>query len=358
MKGSDRLSRVAFGLVFVCALLACGRTQPVHYSTDGGDDDQDFAARKPDGGVDCVDGELALLAARPVVMLVLDRSSSMNQRFPGTGGSKWVGLRSALHQALPPWTSRIELGALFFPSTAGNACTLGASVDLAPALENVPAVLAKLDAISPAGSTPTALALDRAAMALTSRRTAGSARAVVLATDGAPDCNAALTPRTCACVSSSGACTANRCLDDTRTIDRLSAMAASGIPTWIIGLRGASDALFVSVLNRMADAGGKPQVGGTQRFYAAASEPEVELALTTIRQQVGRCRYLTPSVPDLGGSIELQLEDDFIPYDVTQTEGWSWVDADNGELALHGQACDRAEALSIEALRVIVRCAP
>ncbi|MDP2273992.1 MAG: vWA domain-containing protein [Archangium sp.] len=351
------MSRVAFGLMFSFALFACGRTEPVRYSFDGGNEDGDFAARKPDGGVDCIDGELALLSARPVVMLVLDRSSSMNQNFAGTGDSKWDGLRTALHQALPPWTRSIELGALFFPSVTSNACNVGVSVDLAPALENVPAVLAKLDAASPAGSTPTALALDRAAVALTSRRTAGSARAVVLATDGAPDCNAALNPRTCACVSSSGACTANRCLDDTRTIGRLSTMAASGIPTWIIGLRGDSDALFVSVLNRMAEAGGKPRVGGTQQFYSASSESEVELALTTIRQQVGRCRYLTPSAPDLGGSIELQLEGDLIPYDLSQTEGWSWVDADNGELALHGRACDRAEALTIEALRVIVRCA-
>ncbi len=352
------MSRIAIGFLFVFALFGCGRTEPVRYSFDGGDEDEDFAARKPDGGVDCIDGELALIAARPVVMLVLDRSSSMNQNFPGTNDSKWEGLRTALHQALPPWTSRIELGALFFPSVISNACNVGVSVDLTPALENVPAILTKLDAVSPGGSTPTALALDRAALALRGRRTAGSARAVVLATDGAPDCNAALNPRTCACVSSSGACTANRCLDDTRTIDRLSTMAASGIPTWIIGLRGESDALFVSVLDRMADAGAMPRLGGTHRFYTASSEPEVELALTTIGQQVGRCRYLTPSVPDLGGSIEVQLDGDPIPPDAAGTEGWSWVDADNGELALHGQACARAEGLPIEALRVIVRCAP
>lgn len=351
------LSRVALGFFFVFAL-ACGRTEPVRYSSDGGDDEEDFAARKPDGGVDCIDGELALIEARPVVMLVLDRSSSMNQNFPGTNDSKWEGLRTALHQALPPWTSRIELGALFFPSIISNACNVGASVDLPPTLEGVPAILTRLDAVSPGGSTPTALALDRAAQSLSGRRTAGSARAVVLATDGAPDCNAALNPRTCACVSSSGACSANRCLDDVRTIDRLSTMAASGLPTWIIGLRGESDALFVSVLDRMADAGGRPLTFSTHRFYSASSELQVELALTTIRQQVGRCRYLTPSVPDLGGAIEVQLAGDVIPRDATGTEGWSWADADNGELALHGQACERAEALTIEALRVIVRCAP
>jgi hypothetical protein len=192
---------------------------------------------------------------------------------------------------------------------------------------------------------------------LSSRRTAGSARALVLATDGAPDCNAALNARTCTCVGGNGGCTSVRCLDDTRSLERLRTLAASGIPTWIIGLRGASDALFVDVLNRMADAGGKPQVGAGQRFYSASSQQELESALGTIRRQVGTCRYLTPSVPDVGGTIELELDGTFVPYDATQTEGWSWIDANNGELALHGAACTRAEGLPIEKLVAVVKCA-
>lgn len=340
---------------FLFTLLACGRTQPVHSSTDGG---EDWAFRKDDGGVACVDGQLSLLPARPVVMLVLDRSSSMSQGFPGGTGSKWAALRSGLRQALPPWSSTLELGALLFPSTTSGACTVNTSVDVAPALENVSAVLAKLDVTSPSGSTPTAVAIETAGAALSARRTAGSARALVLATDGAPDCNTALNPRTCTCVGGNGTCTATRCLDDVRSLERLSTLAASGIPTWIVGLRGNSDALFVDVLNRMADAGGKPQVGGTQRFYSASSQQELERALGTIRQQVGTCRYLTPSVPDVGGSIELQLDGVFIPYDATGTEGWSWVDANNGELALSGTACTTSEGLPVEKLVGIVRCAP
>lgn len=341
-------------LVAVLACLGCGRTRPVHYSGDGGDD---WAHRKEDGGVACVEGELALLRARPVVMLVLDRSSSMSQTFPGTTGSKWTALRGALHQALPPWGSSLELGALLFPSTTSGGCTVGASADLAPALENVSVVLAKLDATSPGGSTPTAIALQTAGAALSSRRTAGSARALVLATDGAPDCNTALNPRTCTCVGGNGTCTAVRCLDDTRSLERLGTLAASGIPTWVVGLRSNADAIFVDVLNRMAVAGGRPQAGA-QRFYSASSQQELESALGTIRQQVGGCRYLTPSVPDVGGTMELELDGAFVPYDPTQTEGWTWIDADNGELVLSGPACAHAQELPLGALVAVVRCAP
>ena len=341
----------------VVLFLGCGRTQLVDYAADGGEFD-DWAVRKEDGGVACIDGRLALLPARPVVMLVLDRSSSMNQSFPGTGTSKWTALRGALHQALPPWGGSLELGTLIFPSLQSAACTVGSTADIEPALDNVSAVLAKLDSTSPSGSTPTAVALQRAGAAISSRRTAGSAKALVLATDGAPDCNTGLDPRTCVCVGGNGPCTAVRCLDDARSLDQLTTLAAAGIPTWIVGLRGSNDSLFVDVLNRMADAGGRPQVGGAQRFYSASSQLELETAFRTIREQVGRCRYLTPSVPDVGGTIELHLDGSFLPYDPTHTGGWTWVDTGNGELELNGDACTRSESLPLEALEVVVKCAP
>lgn len=353
MSISPRRRAVSFQLLSVLLLLACGRTQPVHYSTDGGD--ELLPARLPDGGLACVDGTLALRPARPVVMLVVDRSSSMNQSFPGTGATKWNALRSALHQALPPWNETLELGLQLFPSTGANTCSVAAAPELSPAFQGVDAVLARLDGTGPGGSTPTALGVESAGAALTSLRTAGSAKALVLATDGAPDCNANLNPRACTCVGGT-TCTATRCLDDTRTLERISTLAASGIPTWVIGLRSSSDAVFVDVLNRMAEAGGRP-MQGTQHFFAASSQPELEGALAEIRRQVGTCHYLTTSVPDVGGSIELNLEGDFVKYDASQFDGWSWVDADNGELALHGAACARAEALPLSALSVVVRCA-
>ena len=43
-------------LVLALLLVGCGRTQPVRYSTDGGDE----VVRAPDGGLLCVEGELAL----------------------------------------------------------------------------------------------------------------------------------------------------------------------------------------------------------------------------------------------------------------------------------------------------------
>lgn len=128
------------------------------------------------------------------------------------------------------------------------------------------------------------------------------------------------------------------------------------MPTWILGLRGSNDTVFVDTLNRMAVAGGRAQSGANQLF-SAASQEELEAAFTSIRRQVGSCLFLTTSVPALGGSIELAIDGAFTPYDEHQLEGWRWVDPGNGELALHGDACLEALTLPIEALQVVVRCA-
>jgi hypothetical protein len=343
-----------FGLLSLVLLCACGRTEPVHYSSYG--DETDERPRLPDGGVACADGSLALLPARPVVMLVVDRSSSMNQTFPGTGSSKWASLKGALHQQLPSWNDSLELGVLFFPSGSGSSCAVNTAADLTPAYQSVPQVLSVLDARSPGGATPTALAIEHAGAVLTGLRTASSAKAVILATDGAPDCNAALSPTTCTCVGGGATCAATRCLDDVRTVDRVTQLFAAGIPTWVIGLRSSSDATFVSVLNRMADAGGNP-MSGVDHFFSAASQTELESAFSDIRRQVGACRYLTTSVPDVGGSIELSVDGQFTPYDEHGLEGWQWVDPGNGELRLVGTACTRAEATTLDKLSVVVRCA-
>lgn len=334
-------------------LLACGRTELVRYSIEGVDT---VPVRSEDGGILCVDGHIPLQPAHPVVMLLVDRSNSMNQSFPGTGTTKWRALTTALHTQLPAWNDAMMLGLTFFPSNNAAACSVSSTPELMPALDAVETLLARLDATSPGGSTPTALAIDAAGGALKSLRSASSAKAVVLATDGAPDCNAELDPSTCICVGGSAQCTAVRCLDDTRTIGRISALAGQNIPTWVIGLRSTSDAVFVDTLNRMADAGGKPREGANH-FYSATSQSELVSAFSDIRAQVGACLYLTTSVPDIGGSIELRISGDFVPYDETKQDGWHWVDPGNGELALSGSACARALNLNISQLEVVVACA-
>lgn len=343
-----------FHFAVLAIIIGCGRSTPLRYDQQPSTTLNDAVM---DGGLDkgplpCVPGRFKLEHAAPVVMLVLDRSQSMRSTFSSSAVTKWNALRAALRLTLPSVDQSMELGALIFPS-ANATCGVSSTVNLVPAKGQVDTLTTLLDNTEPSGSTPTAIAIDVAASSLLVRRTAGTARALVLATDGAPDCNSALTPGTCTCISGNS-CSANRCLDDVRTAERLSTAARSGVPTYVIGIQNSSDATLVGALNRMAIAGGRPRAGA-QQYYAATSSAELNLAFSAIRDQVGACVFLTSSVPRDGGGITVLLNGARLELSANGLEGWAWADRDNGELVLLGQACAAALAHSVD-LEAVVAC--
>lgn len=351
---------VAAGLLLVVLPLACGRTEPLRYRRDAGETAD--ADAEVDAAIACVDGVLSLKKAVPTVMLVLDRSTSMDRSFGGAG-TRWESLTQALSVALPPVDQEIELGALLFPAVDGDSasCSVAFATDLVPALGNALPILGRMASTSPGGHTPTAVAMAVAGKLIEGMRAASSARALVLATDGAPNCNEDLDPSTCTCASGGGGGGNNcnqaiLCLDDTRTVEIIDALARTGLPTYVIGIQESSSD-FAQVLNEMAVAGGRPLTGGRQSYYAATSEAELEQAFVTIRDQVGSCTWLSSSVPDDDGSIEVKLGGVVVPHDPDGKDGWAWSDRVNGELTLYGSACDRAAASEDPAVEGKVLCA-
>jgi len=308
------------------------------------------------GPLPCVPESLALSPATPTVLFVLDRSGSMSTVFDA-GQSRWRVLVAGLASTLPSVDSTMEIGGLVFPSDGRSTCTVPTPF-LSPGLDRVAALVADLQAITPSGGTPTADAIDVATQAILSVRAASSARALVLATDGGPDCNAALDPGTCTCSGATGRggrCrSADQCLDDTRTVDRIAASLARGVPTYVIGISG--DVIGTDVLQRMALAGGRPLVGGVQAYYAARSAADLQSALAAIRDQVALCTYLTASVPDAHGAIAVTIGGATIREDAT--DGWSWANRDNGELRLSGAACTLASSMARPMVAATITCGP
>jgi len=310
----------------------------------------------PDAGVDagtkvgCVPGDLPLTRATPVVMFVLDRSGSMNDAFSGT--TRWRALRNALSNVLPPVDGTMSVGALIFPQGNSNSCSVGTSPDLTPAPMNVEPLLTLLQENSPGGNTPTSDALLSAARSLLTTHTATKARAMVLATDGAPNCNASLDPHTCVCSEANRCTRAIQCLDDTRTVSTVSEAANVGVPTWVIGIQD-TNSTAISVLTELAVAGGHPQTSGSTSYYAATSQQELQDAFSSIRDQVGNCVYLTGSVPPDDGSIVITLDGVELP---PGDGGWSWTNKDNSELAFDSTACDAVLARPTGALEAQVVC--
>jgi hypothetical protein len=265
-------------------------------------------------------------------------------------------LRDALAAALPPVDSTMQIGLVLFPSTTvtSQSCTVSTSVQLVPGFGHVGQMNSLLSKVNPGGATPTAEAVQVAANALLNVRAATTARSLVLATDGGPNCNLILDPRTCPCIGRR-CTTAQMCLDDIRTVSRIKTIADQGIPTYVIGLQEPGETETNAVLDRMAEAGGRPQMNAKHRYYAATSAAELDAALIAIRDQVGACTFLTASVPDADGTITITADGVVLPYDETGKIGWRWGNRENGEIIFAQGTCMTSVGKSLKA---VVECDP
>lgn len=366
---SVRRVRLVLAVAVVVSVAACGRTELVRYTVDAGVDagfdaghDAGFDAGV-DAGVDagldagpCLPRPLPLVPAVPTVMFVVDRSGSMDEDLDGNndgGLSRWAVLQTSLATALPPHDQRIAMGALLYPSAFTFSCDAPTSVDLSPARGNAAALLGLFGRAPPRGGTPTSQAVSLAAAHLAQLHTATAARALVLATDGAPNCNERLDNATCVCTSrptfEPNCDSPENCLDDSRTVLVIRDLFdAARVPTYVIGL-GSQLNQFASTLDAMAVAGGVPRAG-TPRYYSVASQAELTDALTRITAQLARCTYLLNGL-GLNDTFVVEVDGAVVPEG---PNGWEWLDRMNGELRLHGEACDRAASGSVAT--VLVDC--
>lgn len=279
---------------------------------DAGVRDAGFVPRR------CIAGTFTVFPAEPVVMLVLDRSSSMAVPISSTQ-NRWEAVVSSLVATLPGQDSMMQIGGIAFPNLANNADPCQSGPVIAPERNNARRFLSSVTNRQPEGETPTAAAIVSATEELKRRRASNVARAIVLATDGEPSC----TPDPLAVV-----------------VSMLERSAAAGVPTWVVGL--TADAGDEAALNEMARAGARPR-SGARAFYSAQSPTELEQAFADIRDQVRSCSFLTESVPDRDGGIVVSFAGAEVPLaGDAGVDGWRWTDRENGEFALLGSVCAQA----------------
>jgi hypothetical protein len=277
---------------------------------------------------------------------------------------RWRILQRALAQTITSFDQQIAMGAKFFPEAldsdevpATQACQTAEGVGIAPARGNAARILSVFDTTTPNGGTPTSEAVRIAADFLSASRSI--ARTIVLATDGAPNCNEDLESATCVCTTPPPVRTCfptQQCLDDVRTIQTIKTVATDQkIPVYVVGI-GAQRPEFQKVLSDMAVAGGRPLTGTTQ-YYTAQSETDLDNALGTIRDLATKCTYFTPSAPKDPNGITVSVDGVVVPRDQSKQNGWDWIDQPLGEIALFGPACAKAQAnVSASFVDGVVRC--
>lgn len=361
-------------------LVACGSRTGLFAPEDG-----EIVATKDasaeagfDATVGCTPGTFTLDLAITQLMFVIDRSGSMAFTLDGAPDQprsewRWTLLQDALAQTITSFDNEIAMGAKFFPeeitrdqaSVSAAACALDSTIAIPPAVGNAKNILSVFDNTTPLGGTPTSDAITTAAEALAATRSA--ARTIVLATDGAPNCNGDLDQQTCTCTSAEGTLPCNQsgptgrynCLDDTRTISTIQSVYQSqGIPVYVIGIGSLERPDFQNVLDEMAVAGGRPR-DTSPKYFDVQSESDLTSALGTIRDSVAKCTYLTPSAPTDPNAITIQINGVSVPRDTNHLNGWDWIDQKFGELAFFGSACTNAQKVTTaSSITDTVSCGP
>lgn len=314
-------------------------------------------AVETDGGL-CVRSRVTLEQRTPEILFVVDQSRSMENNLLGEPAEpgetrRWDILGDALVAALRDREDDLGFGVLMFPdapdpiSSIEQACRVNNALELPLG----PADLAGLDRLfdneTPIGGTPTAAAL-RTARGFVEGAPEGVQRFVVLATDGAPNCNPEppILPPACFCTSDDiDTCLDPevgpfQCLDDTAAVDAVTALSTEdGVPVYVIGIDDPRRPEFAATLDAMALAGTRPRPEGGRRFYDVQAPADLDDALETITQSIEECVfYLTRGVDPL--ELEtLEFEGQVLRRDTSQSEGWDITNEAAGELSLFGSTC-------------------
>jgi hypothetical protein len=332
-----------------------------------------------DGPVKCTPGRFTFELATAQLMFVIDRSGSMafslDGKQPDRLGnlppgvlSRWDTLRDGLFQTITPFDNSLAMGAKFYPeesppgpAPADEACRTDVGVGIAPARGNVKDIINVFDTTDPNGGTPTSEAIRLAAQYIAGTRSV--ARTMIVATDGAPNCNGDLDKQRCTCTSVTGNCATApggefNCLDDTRTINVVRDVFQNmKIPVYVIGIGSTERPEFLMVLDDMAVAGGRPRPT-SPKHYNVQTSAELKAALTSISDSIAKCTYLTPSAPTDPNAISVEINGQSIARDTTHMNGWDWIDQAFGTLAFFGPACAAASSGMTTASQItgVVRC--
>lgn len=318
------------------------------------------------------------------VLLVIDKSSSMDDQPSGFEVKKWEALKAALGPALRAAQDEMTFGLLLYPfgeqaeiplDCFEGCCEVpseatAVQVGIEPGSGSASRVMHALDATAPGGGTPTAAALAAALAYFTTGagKDLKGERFVLLATDGGPNCGSNDTKCSAdhctpnldgACPADQGNCCDGEgeyCLDDAAVIEQLQALASAGVATFVIGIPGTES--YAEYLNAFANAGGVPSPSGASSYYAVAAEGGVEGLTQTFfditTHLVRSCEVdLGASVPDRK-LVNVAVDCDIVPFE--DGAGWN-IGADSpGKLVLAGDACERVQREGARRIDVVYGC--
>jgi hypothetical protein len=290
----------------------------------------------PSSGMTCGFQKYPLERLPPEVMLVLDRSGSMNELADMSMNTRWMETSAALLDVLGQTEGTISWGLKSFPNPF--ACRVTPSVEVEVSPSSAPTLdLIRNTLPSERGSgTPTAEAIAGAATYLGKRATP-NAKYMVLATDGVPACPLNDLP-----------------LSEQKAMDAIAGAAASGISTFVIGIATA-DTDADRILAEFARAGGRPRPGA-QPYFPVENRKGLVDALSQISQVVANCTFTFEKEPPSPNDVAIDVGNMRIMRDPTRTNGWDYNPGSTRGITIFGPACERLKSGQVKDVNITFGC--
>lgn len=347
----------------------------------------DECERPPEPGDTSLCGNevVLVLQQKPNLHFVLDVSGSMSLPMDGGATTRLEVAKAALKNLLLEMGHRINYGVTVFPAAGPDPSgdgSCGRGEELFETQEGDPircagdrrpgpiltSLLRVMNPIAPVGGTPLAATLNGVLPRMSSLE---GTSAVVLITDGAPNCG--LTPCTAEecmlsvegysymgtnCDAALNCCdpdvidaplAALNCVDRSASLAAIEKLASADIKTYVVGIPGTE--FYVDVLDQLAEAGNTAQQG--QRKYFAISDGN---ALQEALQAIGNDVAVTCDIALQSDAVSPHLtnvyfDSSLVPFD--ETDGWTYADQ---TVHLHGTYCDDLLAGGVVNVQVVSGC--
>lgn len=276
----------------------------------------------------CYAKRVQALANKPDILIVLDRSESMNI------GQRWEPSKSAIKSITTQFQGLVDFGLAIFPG-AGDPCAAGA-VEVQIQSDNAAAIGSAVDGAQPQGYTPLGATLEALASVLGDRTPPldGTVKPafVLLVTDGEPTCEVdglLITPT---------ATSINRA---NAAVERLK---AQNVPTYVIGY---------SVANAAGVMDGLAQRGGTERYYPVENEAQLVEQFEKITAGLASCEYQLDEEPSQPSRVKVLIDGNQIYLSDPQERGFV---LDGKTIKLQSGACQAIRDGAQHSVDVTVEC--
>jgi hypothetical protein len=285
----------------------------------------------------------------PYVMLVVDRSGSMDDPIPG-GTKKLLDVKAKFASddgLLARTGAGAEFGLILYSSGTDSKTDCNPGTIVQPVGASIAQVRQSINSASAGGGTPTAGSL-KAVLDDPKMNTpqAGRDRFVMLLTDGAPNCNPQLDPNTGCTLAPNCSSGWKCCLDEEATVQQVATLASQGIRTFVIGFGSDTakpDSDAYRVLNRAAEVGG---LAKTQepKFYQANSSDDLQKAVDMFGRIIQTCNYNLAEAPreDLLQVVFVYTNENNREEVLTPSSDWTYNSVSH-QVSITGSRCTEIE---------------